>query len=139
MKKCNTCGEIKPFTQFHVVHTKKDNKTVVYRSDCKICYKKKKHERDKKINQKYEAWYKSIPKKCEKCGEERPYLIDFHHVNPLFKKIEISQIRYRSWSLERKISTAIEEMDKCIQLCSNCHREFHYLERHNNISLDEYI
>lgn len=138
MKKCNTCGTIKPFDEFHTVHTKKNNKTV-YRSDCKICYRKKKHKRDKKINQEYEVWYKSIPKKCERCGEEKPYLIDFHHVNPVLKKIEISQIKCRSWSLQRKISTATEEMDKCIQLCSNCHREFHYLERHNNISLDEYI
>lgn len=138
MKRCNSCKEIKPYSEFHTYHTK-SRKNDVYRPDCKICYRRKKQERDKKINEEYEKWYKKIPKKCERCGEERPYLIDFHHVNPILKTIEISKIRSKSWSLERKIAAAEEEMNKCIQLCSNCHREFHHMERHHDITLDEYI
>lgn len=109
------------------------------RAECSLCVKKKKRERERKTNKEYEDWYKKIPKKCEKCGETRPYLIDFHHTNPLLKNIEISTIRSKSWSLKKKIETAKEEMRKCIQLCSNCHREFHYLERHYDITLEEYL
>lgn len=30
-------------------------------------------------------------------------------------------------------------MKKCIILCANCHREFHYLERLNGITIDEFL
>ena len=29
-----------------------------------------------------------------------------------------------------------QEINKCICLCANCHREFHYLEKFNSITLD---
>ena len=37
------------------------------------------------------------------------------------------------------IEKLIEEVDKCKLLCANCHREFHYLEKENNITLQEYL
>ena len=32
-----------------------------------------------------------------------------------------------------------EELKKCIPICSNCHREFHYQEKLNKITIQEYI
>jgi len=32
-----------------------------------------------------------------------------------------------------------QEMQKCVILCANCHREFHFLERNKGISIDEYL
>lgn len=61
---------------------------------------------------------------CTKCGENHPATLDFHHVvpNPANKKIN---------DLVRagRFSFAMEEiMEKCIVLCSNCHRKHHYEE-----------
>jgi hypothetical protein len=47
---------------------------------------------------------------------------DFHHKNPLEKKFEIAP------RLDSKIETIMEEVSKCIMLCSNCHRVRHYKE-----------
>lgn len=32
-----------------------------------------------------------------------------------------------------------EEITKCIPLCANCHREFHYLEKEENITLNKFL
>jgi predicted HNH restriction endonuclease len=39
----------------------------------------------------------------------------------------------------RGIKITTEELKKCIPICSNCHREFHYLEKQNNITIKEYL
>lgn len=58
--------------------------------------------------------------KCNECGYSKSLkALDFHHIEPSHKDFVISS---------RKDSTfdAIKsELDKCILLCSNCHREEH--------------
>jgi hypothetical protein len=60
---------------------------------------------------------------CSKCGLdsfENPWLMDFHHINPEEKEYTIShKIRTSNFS---KIK---DELDKCILLCSHCHRTLH--------------
>lgn len=59
--------------------------------------------------------------KCEKCGYcNLNYLrvFEFHHKNPSLKDFTISG---KSWSYEKLQA----EVDKCIMLCSNCHKELH--------------
>jgi 5-methylcytosine-specific restriction endonuclease McrA len=59
--------------------------------------------------------------KCERCGYSK-YVgaLDFHHVDPSQKDFAIASKGYtRSWE------KVINELDKCIMLCSNCHREVH--------------
>ena len=58
---------------------------------------------------------------CAKCGEERPYVIDFHHIDPSTKSFTIGT-SYRGDGEKVR-----EEIEKCICICSNCHREFHYI------------
>lgn len=70
---------------------------------------------------------------CSKCGEKRNWLLDFHHPDPSKKEFQISQGERYGWEKIKK------EIDKCIPLCSNCHRDFHYQEKQTRISIEEYL
>lgn len=137
MKTCTCCKQEKSKDQFYTFN--RGAKKSILRSECKQCTLQKKREREKMYNQEYEKWFQTIPKKCEHCGETKAYVIDFHHLDPSNKECEVADIRSRSWSVKRKISVAKKEMAKCIQLCSNCHREFHHLERKLGFKIDDYI
>lgn len=56
--------------------------------------------------------------RCERCGYSKCHAaLDFHHLDPNEKDLE----RFTGVSIEKmKI-----ELDKCILVCSNCHREIH--------------
>jgi transcription elongation factor Elf1 len=71
--------------------------------------------------------------KCVKCDEARYYVLDFHHIDPIKKEYGISSIS--KYSLER----IKKEIEKCVVLCSNCHREFHHLEREQKITIKQYL
>lgn len=61
---------------------------------------------------------------CVKCGENHPATLDFHHVvrHPDNKKIS-------ALTRARQYTAAMNEIrEKCIVLCSNCHRKHHYEE-----------
>jgi len=76
------------------------------------------HARRKKIR-KMAVEYKGG--KCEACGYDRcADALEFHHNNATSKKFGISEKGYtRSWDAVK------DELDKCIMICANCHRELH--------------
>ena len=59
--------------------------------------------------------------KCQNCGYSRcADALEFHHTNPSQKDFNISNKGHtRSWKRVK------EELDKCVMLCANCHREIH--------------
>jgi len=59
--------------------------------------------------------------KCSNCGYNRCVrALDFHHLDPSKKNFTIASKGYtRSW---KKVK---EELDKCVLVCANCHREIH--------------
>src|SRR3990167_4008509 len=59
--------------------------------------------------------------KCERCNYDRCVeALEFHHTNPTQKDFNISYKGHsRSWK------RVMEELDKCVMLCANCHREIH--------------
>lgn len=59
--------------------------------------------------------------KCEICGYDKNYAaLEFHHLDPNEKDFGIASDGYtRSWENTK------EELDKCILVCANCHRELH--------------
>lgn len=87
-------------------------------------------EKFRKYNQtkkeKNKIWLQTIKDNlcCAKCGDSRNYVLDFHHINPLEKDMSVSLLLSKG---SRK--RVIDEIEKCIVLCSNCHRELHYLEK----------
>ena len=68
--------------------------------------------------------------KCEICGYHKCVAaLEFHHLNEDEKEFGIGQKGYT-----RSIEKNKEEVDKCILVCSNCHREIHA----GLIDLEEY-
>ena len=64
--------------------------------------------------------------KCEICGyDKNVYVLDFHHKDPSQKDFNISE----SDSNFEKLKP---ELDKCMLLCANCHRELHYKLKHKD-------
>ena len=59
--------------------------------------------------------------KCMLCGYDRCLeALDFHHIDPKKKDFGLSEKGMtRSWD---KIKM---EIDKCVLICANCHREIH--------------
>ena len=58
--------------------------------------------------------------KCAACGYSRCITaIDFHHLVPSQKDFGVGNGNTTAWAKVR------EELDKCVALCSNCHREVH--------------
>ena len=62
--------------------------------------------------------------KCERCGYDKCIdALEFHHLNPEEKDFALSCGDTRS------IEKLKAEVDKCIMVCANCHREIHAEER----------
>jgi len=61
--------------------------------------------------------------KCTKCEQNHPAALDFHHTNPAEKENLVSKLVSTGC-----FAAAMEEVQKCIVLCANCHRIHHYEE-----------
>lgn len=68
--------------------------------------------------------------KCRDCGNIFPdYMYDFHHLDPTQKDFKIAGALTAKWEKLQK------ELDKCVLLCPNCHRERHHqFSQHNTAS-----
>lgn len=59
--------------------------------------------------------------KCNRCGYCRNYAaLEFHHLDPSQKDFDFNVGRRKSWD------KLIAELQKCVLLCSNCHKEKHH-------------
>jgi hypothetical protein len=78
----------------------------------------------KRRKESIKKWFEDYKKdlKCSICSENHPAVLDFHHKNSEEKERGIAYMVSDGYSLE-----AIKrELDKCIVVCSNCHRKIHY-------------
>jgi len=67
--------------------------------------------------------------KCCKCGYNKSiWALEFHHIIKEEKEFSLSRFGYLAWNKVKK------EIDKCLLVCSNCHRELHEIE-HKDINL----
>lgn len=121
-KCCPNCKETKKIHEFY--KRRNDSAPSTY---CIICTKLQTTNRMRKFKEKC-VEYKGG--KCDICGYDK-YVgaLEFHHENQKEKDFEISKLK--SWTFDERI---IKELDKCVILCSNCHKETHwnlYKERFN--------
>lgn len=91
----------------------------IWSTKCRACCRKvgKKSEHD--IKQRC-VDYKGG--RCFVCGYKKCLrALEFHHLDPSKKDFSISKKMAKELTVE-----VCEELDKCVLLCSNCHREEHY-------------
>ena len=74
--------------------------------------------RQKKIWDEFKA-----SQKCSQCGMQHPAVIDFHHVIRDKGKRGVNRLVANGC-----FTAAMEEIQKCIPLCANCHRMLHWEE-----------
>ena len=91
----------------------------------KDLYLNKQSERRKKIKE----YIESKKKKCISCNESDVACLDFHHLNGEEKDNSLSYAIVNKWGIKR----IDNEINKCVVLCSNCHRKLHYY----NLSIEE--
>lgn len=123
-RECTRCKSLLDLNDYYKVKGKTSR-------ICKECHKKKsKKNYDKKVSAVAE--YKSNCG-CAKCGETRPYVLEFHHRDPFQKDYTIAN-RARA-----SLDSIMSEIQKCVVLCSNCHQAFHHLERQYGITIEDFL
>lgn len=118
MKQCKRCLREKDDELFYPQQQKERGKVYKYRdSYCIECRGQYSTERRRELKAKCIA-YKGG--QCVGCGVvDDPAIYDFHHPDPAQKEISFG-------STHRSFESLVLELDKCILLCSNCHRKTHY-------------
>lgn len=90
--------------------------------------KKTKEEKNKDNYQRIKSYRQRMKEKlveykggkCQLCGYDKCITaLEFHHLNPSEKDFGISRYTNLKWD------SVVSEVDKCIIVCSNCHREIH--------------
>ena len=142
-KLCPGCKETKSVSLFSRNKSKPDG----YQRECKACMKVSNANSYNKNKKVYHARAQAHTQKihgeineyktsqtCNKCGNSKHYLLEFHHIDPATKDDDVSTIvKTRG----RKIIW--EEIAKCIVLCKNCHADFHYQEKEYGTNLETYL
>lgn len=146
-KKCGQCGEIKTLDNFYPYRN-------YYRSYCKNCnltnthkfrslpeskeklseygkkYLNKPGKKERKM-QLHSIWLSENKKKaveykggcCSICGYKKCLsALEFHHPDPSQKERFSNS---RGLNRRKSFENQKPEIDKCVLVCSNCHREIH--------------
>lgn len=126
---CRKCGQTKPIEEFGIHKQCKGGRTPT----CRKCnYEKQKewltankdHVRSRSNNKNRRRKLEVIEHfgdKCHDCGQSFPPCVyDFHHLDPTKKDVN------PSYAMTRRPSEMWKELEKCVMLCSNCHRIRHH-------------
>lgn len=106
---------------------------------CSMCYRRyiRTTSENYKLNEKLQRqakndWFKEhkATLKCERCPENHPACLQFHHRDGDEKEGEVGRMVRQGYS----ISAILEEMAKCEVLCANCHAKETYERLQGNVS-----
>lgn len=128
MKTCSRCKEDKPLDEFHKSSRMKDG----LQSSCKSCMAEA-YTRSRKAKQSH---YQGVAKQrrqknvdlmrewkenkgCQVCGESFGPCLELHHLDPNEKEGDPSNLAQVSFV------KFLQEAEKCVVLCANCHRKVH--------------
>src|SRR5690606_8656257 len=101
----------------------------------KKCYENNKNsfkKRNQRTNERNSNWFNEYKKtlKCLLCPESDIATLDFHHIDSTKKDVSVSNMIGSTYSIER----IKKEIEKCVVLCSNCHRKHHYYNTEINLN-----
>lgn len=135
-KLCGNCKKELPAINKYFAERKLKTKTIL-QWQCRKCqkeYRKNHYEINKdkyikkasKHKKEVSDWFDEFKKNltCERCPEDRYWVLDFHHMDKSEKEFNLSDLKFNG--SKKKI---LKEIEKCIVLCSNCHRDLHYQEK----------
>lgn len=135
---CSKCNKEKNENDFYLKNTQTGKRQGVCKN-CKLEEGKEHYKKNKskyifkaiQSNKKILEWYRNYKStlKCSRCEENHPSTLDFHHLDPSQKENTVFNILQSKGRLR-----AIEEIKKCIVLCSNCHRKLHWKEKYGDMS-----
>lgn len=126
MKTCTRCHTEKPFAEFN----RRAKSASGYAEACKVCHgaktavwyqenkisrraqQKTREDQLRRQNSELKA-----QRGCALCPEHEPVCLDWHHPDPSVKEGDPSSMLTRSWE------AFLREIEKCVCLCSNCHRK----------------
>lgn len=126
-KVCSGCKKEKDTSCFFKAARLKDG----LQARCKDCAND--YYKEPGVMKKYVSWGKRGGDKnaklldeykanltCACCGENDRCCLEFHHVDPTTKfKAIVEMTRRYSWK------RTLEEIQKCVCVCSNCHKKIH--------------
>jgi DNA replicative helicase MCM subunit Mcm2 (Cdc46/Mcm family) len=111
-KECSKCGKVLPFTK-EFYYQKLNGYLYPY---CRKCNNKATMEYQRNMKQKCVEYGGG---QCKICDYKKHIgSLEFHHINPSVKEFRISG-NNKSWEEIKP------ELDKCVLVCSNCHKEIH--------------
>jgi hypothetical protein len=97
--------------------TKKENFYIGIYTYCRKCHNLRRTKLNR-INKEKAIELKGG--KCKICGYSKSKsALEFHHTNPKEKDPNFYNLKNRTFSILKK------EIEKCILVCANCHREIH--------------
>jgi len=122
---CRKCQQTKDIEYF--ANAGKIKGVKYWRHYCKKCYYSQKQKRKKSLQDWYIKYKENL--ECSQCKNDDYRVLDFHHMDSTKKLFNVSEMANAGHSIE-KIK---KEIEKCIVLCSNCHRIETYNSRNKII------
>ena len=111
-------GRNKPFRICPIC--KKEGQWIISANMCLSCYQ------NKRMKERRKQFRLERGGKCSICGYDKCLeALDFHHLDASKREFGFSRAISKNYSDER----INKELDRCILVCANCHREIHYKEK----------
>lgn len=125
VKRCCTCKEVKPLTEFNRMKRSKDG----CQGSCRDCNKAYHYAhwdrhmaqvkaRDQRLRRENRQRMVDLLRRsrCADCGERDIVVLEFDHLRDKRWNIGAMISRNREWA------QILEEIEKCEVVCANCHR-----------------
>ena len=122
-KKCITCKKEKELSEFRPQRKQTDARYALgyFVLNFNVCKKCSHEKRMTLLFKKKQEWIDYKGGECTSCGYDKcNAALEFHHENSVEKDEKLS----KGWRF-RSFKNVKGELDKCVLLCANCHREAH--------------